>query len=72
MPQGVSQNVARARAHLHPRRCAAVRAGAPCSRAACQAHFGTVRQAPHYGAQQDGFGVDLQDRASSPYAGGVN
>jgi len=25
-----------------------------------------------YGAQQDEVGVDLQDRASSPYAGGVN
>ena len=25
-----------------------------------------------YGAQQDEVGVDLRDRASSPYAGGVN
>jgi hypothetical protein len=27
---------------------------------------------PQYGTQQDEIGVDLQDRASSPYAGGVN
>ena len=25
-----------------------------------------------YGAQQDEIGIDLQDRAASPYAGGVN
>jgi hypothetical protein len=25
-----------------------------------------------YGTQQDEIGIDLQDRASSPYAGGVN
>jgi hypothetical protein len=25
-----------------------------------------------YGAQQDEIGIDLQDRASAPYAGGVN
>ena len=34
------------------------------------AQFGTY--APQYGAQQDEVGVDLQDRASSPFAGGVN
>ena len=49
----------------------AVRAGAPAA--------GPVRRAgrrassaPSYGAQQDEIGVDLRDRASSPYAGGVN
>ena len=29
-------------------------------------------QSGTYGAQQDEVGVDLRDRASSPYAGGVN
>jgi hypothetical protein len=35
---------------------------------------GTAGQSPVYyrGQQQDGFDIDRSDRASSPYAGGVN
>jgi hypothetical protein len=65
MPQGGSKNVAAQRA---PRGLQSAPVGLYQGRnsAPVSARFGT------YGAQQDEVGVDLQDRASSPYAGGVN
>jgi hypothetical protein len=66
MPQGASQNVAAQRA---PRGLQSAPVRLQQGRNAAQ--FGTYG-APQYGAQQDEVGVDLQDRASSPIAGGVN
>ena len=66
MPQGVSQNVAAQRAP-QGLQSAPVR----LQQGRNSAQFGTY-EAPQYGTQQDEIGVDLRDRASSPYAGGVN
>ena len=65
----------RARRRTSPRsvhRGPAVRAGAPPAGPQFQPRSSAPMAAPQYGAQQDEIGVDLQDRASSPYAGGVN
>ena len=64
--QGVSQNVAAQRAP-QGLQSAPVR----LQQGRNSAQFGTY-EAPQYGTQQDEIGVDLRDRASSPYAGGVN
>jgi len=62
MPRGfASQNVAPRTLQSAPVSLYQGRNAAPVT-----GQFGT------YGAQQDEVGVDLSDRASSPYAGGVN
>jgi hypothetical protein len=67
MPQGPSQNVVVQRAPRGGLQSAPVR----LQQGRNAAQFDTYG-VPQYGVQQDEVGTDLQDRASSPYAGGVN